>query len=237
MVEVLEKATQRTGQTTGFRLPVQRVSRPGEGFRGYQGTVAGGSIKPGDSVVVLPSGVEANVKAIVTYDLVRNAAVSGDAITLVLDRPVDVARGDMIAAIDQRPQTGRAFTARLVALSPDGIVPGKRYWLKAGSAPPAGDGAPDLIALDLATGNWDDATFLPVNGIGVVELDFEDTAIFDTYETNRETGAFILIDPESLNTVAGGMIESKRSKSGRFDALPDADRATSPCPHGCWRRS
>jgi sulfate adenylyltransferase subunit 1 len=62
--------------------------------------------------VVLPSGVEANVKAIVTYDLVRNAAVSGDAITLVLDRPVDVARGDMIAAIDQRPQTGRAFTAR-----------------------------------------------------------------------------------------------------------------------------
>jgi sulfate adenylyltransferase subunit 1 len=72
--------------------------------------------------------------------------------------------------------------------------------------------------------------FLPVNGIGVVELDFEDTAIFDTYETNRETGAFILIDPESLNTVAGGMIESKRSKSGRFDALPDADRATFTLP-------
>jgi hypothetical protein len=226
---VLEKATQRTGQTTGFRLPVQRVSRPGEGFRGYQGTVAGGSIKPGDSVVVLPSGVEANVKAIVTYDLVRNAAVSGDAITLVLDRPVDVARGDMIAAIDQRPQTGRAFTARLVALSPDGIVPGKRYWLKAGARRQRVMVRP-TSALDLATGNWDDATFLPVNGIGVVELDFEDTAIFDTYETNRETGAFILIDPESLNTVAGGMIESKRSKSGRFDALPDADRATFTLP-------
>jgi sulfate adenylyltransferase subunit 1 len=229
LVEILEKATQRTGQTTGFRLPVQRVSRPGEGFRGYQGTVAGGSIKPGDSVVVLPSGIEANVKAIVTYDLVRNAAVAGDAITLVLDRPVDVSRGDMIAAIDQRPQTGRAFIARMVALSPDGIVPGKRYWLKAGSRRQRVMVRP-TSSLDLATGNWDDASFLPVNGIGVVELDFEDTAIFDTYETNRETGAFILIDPESLNTVAGGMIESKRSKSGRFDALPDADRATITLP-------
>jgi len=229
LVEVLEKATQRTGQTTGFRLPVQRVSRPGEGFRGYQGTVAGGSIKPGDSVVVLPSGVEANVKAIVTYDLVRNAAVHGDAITLVLDRPVDVARGDMIAAIDQRPQTGRAFNARLVALSPDGIVPGKRYWLKAGSRRQRVMVRP-TSQLDLSTGNWDDAPLLAMNGIGVVELDFEDMAIFDTYETNRDTGAFILIDPDSLNTVAGGMIDGRRSKSGRFDALPDADRASITLP-------
>jgi len=84
--------------------------------------------------------------------------------------------------------------------------------------------------LDLSTGNWDDANLLPVNGIGVVELDFEDLAVFDAYETNRDTGAFILIDPESLNTVAGGMIDGKRSKTGRFDALPDADRATITLP-------
>ncbi|MDF1608505.1 sulfate adenylyltransferase subunit CysN [Hoeflea sp. YIM 152468] len=229
LVEVLENATQRTGQTTGFRLPVQRVSRPGEGFRGYQGTVAGGSIKPGDSVVVLPSGVEANVKAIVTYDLVRNAAVHGDAITLVLDRPVDVARGDMIAAIDQRPLTGRAFTARLVALSADGIVPAKRYWLKAGTRRQRVLVRP-TSTLDLATGNWDDSHVVPVNCIGVVELDFEELAIFDPYETNRDTGSFILIDPETLNTVAGGMIDGKRSKPGRFDTLPDADRATITLP-------
>ncbi len=229
LVEVLEKATQRTGQTTGFRLPVQRVSRPGEGFRGYQGTVAGGSIKPGDSVVVLPSGVEANVKAIVTYDLVRNAAVSGDAITLVLDRPVDVSRGDMIAAIDQRPQVGQAYSARLVALSPDGIVPGKRYWLKAGSRRQRVSVRP-TAALDLQTGKWQDALTLPVNGIGQAELDFDEAAIFDTYETNRETGAFILIDPETLNTVAGGMIDKKRSPGERLGTLPGADHATITLP-------
>ena len=74
LIEVLELATTRSAQTVGFRLPVQRVSRPGESFRGYQGTVAGGSVKPGDSVVILPSGMVANVTKIVTFDLVRNAA-------------------------------------------------------------------------------------------------------------------------------------------------------------------
>ena len=65
LVETLELATLRSGQSTGFRLPVQRVSRPGESFRGYQGTVAGGAVKPGDSVAILPSGQVANVKQIV----------------------------------------------------------------------------------------------------------------------------------------------------------------------------
>jgi sulfate adenylyltransferase subunit 1 (EC 2.7.7.4) len=126
LVEALELATVRSAQAGGFRLPVQRVSRPGESFRGYQGTVAGGSIKPGDSVAILPSGTVANVKQIVTFDLVRNAAVAGDAITLVLDRQVDVSRGDLIVSVDAQPQTGLAFDAQLVALQPEGIQPGKR---------------------------------------------------------------------------------------------------------------
>ncbi len=111
LVEALELATVRSTQAGGFRLPVQRVVRPGESFRGYQGTVAGGSVKPGDSVVVLPSGTVANVSRIVTFDLVRNAAVAGDAITLVLDRQVDVARGDVIVALDGQPMTGHHFDA------------------------------------------------------------------------------------------------------------------------------
>ncbi|PWW02117.1 sulfate adenylyltransferase subunit 1 [Hoeflea marina] len=229
LVDALEKATQRAGQSTGFRMGVQRVSRPGEGFRGYQGTVTGGSIKPGDSVVVLPSGVEANVRQIVTFDLIRNAAVAGDAITLVLDRPVDIARGDMIAAIDQRPLTGTAFSARLVALSPDGIEAGKRYWLKAGSRRQRVQVSP-VTALDLASGAWSPATRLPLNTIGTVHLDFEETAIFDAYDTNRQTGAFILIDPETNNTVAGGMIEGKRGRPGSLGHDGDQDRVTITLP-------
>ena len=213
LVETLEKATTRSNQTVGFRLPVQRVSRPGESFRGYQGTVAGGSVKPGDSVVVLPSGMVANVTKIVTFDLVRNAAVAGDAITLVLDRQVDVSRGDMIVAIDSQPMTGRGFDAQLVALQPDGIEPGKRYWLKSGSRRQRVTVEP-VSQLDLKSSKWNAADKLGMNAIGKVHLTFDEQAIFDTYEQNRTTGAFILIDPDTNNTVAGGMITGRRSELG-----------------------
>lgn len=211
LVETLELATVRSAQSGGFRFPVQRVSRPGESFRGYQGTVAGGSVKPGDSVVVLPSGMVANVKQIVTFDLVRNAAVAGDAVTLVLDRQVDVSRGDMIVSIEAQPQTGLAFDAQIVALQPGGIEAGKRYWLKSGSRRQRVSVQP-VSQLNLKEGEWQaHETSLPMNAIGKVRLSFDETAIFDAYEQNRATGSFILIDPDTNNTVAGGMIAGKRS--------------------------
>ncbi|MDO1581369.1 sulfate adenylyltransferase subunit CysN [Rhizobium oryzicola] len=213
LIETLELATTRSAQTGGFRLPVQRVSRPGESFRGYQGTVAGGAVRPGDSVVVLPSGMVANVKQIVTFDLVRNAAVAGDAITLVLDRQVDVSRGDMIVSIDAQPLTGHHFDAQIVALQAGGIEPGKRYWLKSGSRRQRVSVAP-LSQLELSSGKWKThEDTLAMNAIGKVLLSFDETAIFDIYEQNRSTGAFILIDPDTLNTVAGGMITAKRSQA------------------------
>jgi sulfate adenylyltransferase subunit 1 len=210
IAEALEKAPVRSAQSVGFRMSVQRVSRPGESFRGYQGTISGGAVKPGDSIVVLPSGMVANVSKIVTFDLVRNAAVSGDAVTLVLDRQVDIARGDMIVSIDSQPMQGLAFDAQLVALQPDGIEPSKRYWLKSGSRRQRVLVEP-VQQLELKSGKWNGAERLPMNAIGKVRLAFEEQAVFDTYEQNRATGAFILIDPDTNNTVAGGMITAKRS--------------------------
>lgn len=229
LVHVLELATQRTAQTVGFRLPVQRVCRPDESFRGYQGTVAGGSVKPGDSVVILPAGTVANVKQIVTYDLVRNAAVAGDAITLVLDRSVDVARGDMIASIDAAPATGLSFEAKLVALSAGGIDADKRYWLKSSSRRQRVRVEPQAV-LDLHSGQWNDADALPLNTIGTVRLLFEETAIFDPYDTNRDTGAFILIDPDSNNTVAGGMVVAPSARLGGLEKADDRDHVLISLP-------
>jgi len=208
LLETIERASTRTGQGVGFRLPVQRVSRPHEGFRGYQGTIAGGSVKPGDSVVILPSGEMANVSQIVTYDLVRNAGVAGDAVSLVLDRPIDIARGDMIASPEARPMSGRKFEAKIIALSAEGLVAKRRYWLKTSSRR-------QFVtmeigkALDLQGNFWADADSLAVNTIGDVRLRFEEVALFDTYNVNRDTGSFILIDPESNNTVAAGMISGQ----------------------------
>lgn len=209
LVQALEGATVRSAQTGGFRLPIQRVSRPSESFRGYQGTVAGGAIKPSDSVMILPSGEVANVSRIVTFDLVRNAAVSGDAITIVLDRQVDISRGDLISSIDIPPQTGLFFDAKVVALQPSGIEPSKRYWLKSGSRRQRVSIKP-ISQLNLINGQFTshDST-LAMNVIGKVQLIFDETAVFDPYEQNRSTGSFILIDPDTNNTIAGGMITGK----------------------------
>ena len=205
LLETLELATSRSAQTVGFRLPVQRVCRPDEAFRGYQGTVAGGAVKPGDSLVVLPASIPVNVTEIVTFDLVRNAAVAGDAITLVLDRNVDVARGDMICSLEAKPMMGKEFIADIIVLADGGIDPEKRYWLKSASRRQRVKVEP-FSNIDLDTGLWRDARRLDVNAIGKVRLKFEETAIFDSYEDNRGTGSFILIDPEENTTVAGGMI-------------------------------
>ncbi len=209
LLETLELATVRSKQSVGFRMPVQRVCRPNESFRGYQGSVAGGAVKPGDSVVILPSGRPANVTKIVTFDLVRNAAVAGDAITLVLDRHVDVGRGDVISSIEARPATGFHFDANVIALCENGIESGKRYWLKSSSRRQRVMVEP-FSAIDLKSGQWQDIgsdiDSLALNNIGKVRLNFEEIAIFDSYQENRDTGSFILIDPDNNNTIAGGMI-------------------------------
>jgi sulfate adenylyltransferase subunit 1 len=208
---------------------VQRVSRPGESFRGYQGTVAGGAIKPGDSVVVLPSGTVANVSKIVTFDLVRNAAVAGDAITLVLDRQVDIARGDVIASLDARPFVGLSFDARLVALQPEGIAGGKRYWLKSSSRRQRVT-VETRSVLDLNSGHWQPADRLDMNAIGSVRLAFDEPAIFDPYEKNRNTGSFILIDPDTNNTVAGGMVTGKHADISSIGTRTDGEQAVLSLP-------
>ncbi len=126
-------------------------------FRGYQGTVAGGSVKPGDSVVILPSGMVANVSKIVTFDLVRNAAVAGDAITLVLDRRWTFSRGD-VHRLDRQPADDRARLrcATRGAAARKGIQPGQALLLKSGSRRQRVQVQP-VSQLELKSGKWNHA--------------------------------------------------------------------------------
>lgn len=220
LLEILELATIKSKQSVGFRLPVQRVCRPNESFRGYQGTIAGGAVKPGDSVVILPSGKLANITQIVTFDLVRNAAVAKDAVTLVLDRNVDVARGDVISSIEAKPMMGFHFDANVISLNENALIPNKRYWLKSSSRRQRVMVEPYSV-VDFKTGLYHDVEQLELNNIGKVKLHFEELAIFDTYEENDDTGAFIIIDPDNNNTVAGGMITSRSEEVRHIGADND----------------
>ncbi len=205
LLETLELAPKSNPRSMGFRFPVQRISRPDESFRGYQGTIAAGSIKPGDPITVLPSGEQANVSKIVTFDLVRNAGVQGDAVTLVLDRQIDISRGDMIVSNDDKPNLEYSYKAQLIALTDHGVQPGKQYWLKSNTRKQYVTVSAEET-LNLETATWEASDKIALNDLANVQLDFSTRIAFDTYFDNKTTGSFILIDPDTNNTIAGGMI-------------------------------
>lgn len=216
LLQTLELAPKSNPRSMGFRFPVQRISRPDESFRGYQGTIAAGSIKPGDPITILPSGEQANVSKIVTFDLIRNAAVHGDAVTLVLDRQIDISRGDMIVSNDDKPALEFSYNAQIIALTDHGIQPGKQYWLKSNTRKQyVTIGVKETLNLD--TEAWEKADRIELNDLAKVQLDFTSRIAFDTYQNNKTTGSFILIDPDTNNTIAGGMIT---------DAIDNVERIT-----------
>jgi sulfate adenylyltransferase subunit 1 len=206
LLDALESAEGESAATLqAFRMPIQRVSRPGEGFRGYQGTIAAGQVRPGDRLIVHPSGESVAVSRIVTFDGDKVQASAGDAVTLVFDRPVDAARGDLVARSDEPPMKGRSYRATIVSLQGEGISSGTTLWLRASGRERRARVTVREI-YDLAQGVWLAASALPINSIGRVELDFAEDMVFDRFEDCRETGAFILVSPETNNTLAGGMI-------------------------------
>ncbi len=228
LLDALDGADVQDDSPTGFRFSVQRVSRPDESFRGYQGTVTGGRVKVGDAITVAPQGLDATITRIVTFDGDQPSAAPGDAVTLVLDRNIDIARGDMITAKASAPTGAREVNADLVVLTAQSLDPQKRYWLKSGSRRQRAQIAPQS-ALNLHDLTWAPAQALHHNAIGRVTLHLEEDGVFDPYADNRATGSFVLIDPETLNTVAGGMVTDLAAMTQRR-AAPKNDRVTLNLP-------
>ncbi|MFC5863326.1 sulfate adenylyltransferase subunit CysN [Acidicapsa dinghuensis] len=189
-----------------FRFPVQRVIRPDHTFRGFAGQIASGTVRQGDVVAVLPSGVRAQVERIVTWDGDLREASAPLSVTLVLDREIDISRGDLIVPIESQAQLATRVTAALVWMNQQPLELNKRYLIKHASRT-----APAFVTgieyrSDVATLGHEAATTLEMNSIGVVRLQLNSAIAFDPYGENRATGAFILIDPATNATVAAGMI-------------------------------
>ena len=227
LLDVLETAEVDSGAheagQSAFRLSVQRVSRPDESFRGYQGTVSGGPVAVGDTVSILPQGRSATVTRIVTFDGDRPSALPGDAVTLTLDRNIDIARGDAIVAEAAPPRAVRSLEAKLVVLTAQSLDPAKRYWLKSGSRRQRVRLAPQSV-LDLQSLAWSSAETLHQNAIATARLRFEEEAVFDLYADSRATGSFVLIDPDTFNTVAGGMVTGGLESGSGREVLDEASR-------------
>ncbi|MGA7972018.1 MAG: adenylyl-sulfate kinase, partial [Pseudolabrys sp.] len=190
-----------------FRLPVQLVSRPNADFRGFAGTIAGGSLRTGDEIAVLPSGRTSVVQSIINGDTTVDAAQAGDAVTVTLADEIDIARGDMLAAARARPQVADQFAAHLVWMSGERLQPGRSYLLKINNNIAVATVTELKHRIDIETLSQLAAKSLALNEVGVANLSVARPIAFDAYAENRDTGAFILIDRYTNETVAAGMID------------------------------
>jgi bifunctional enzyme CysN/CysC len=222
LMEHLETVSVHHGGAEGaFRLPVQWVIRPDLDFRGFAGTIVGGSVRPGDPVRVLPSGRTSTIGRIVTFDGDRDRAVTDESITVTLTDEIDVSRGDLLVAAGDAPAVADRFQAHLVWMSEEPLAPGRPYLLKCGTqAVPASVSAPDY-AIDVNSLQRTVATTLELNEIGVCTVRVDRPIAFDSYADNRDTGGFILIDRVTNATVAAGMIDhaARRSTNIHWQSL------------------
>jgi bifunctional enzyme CysN/CysC len=208
LMEYLEtvEVDQERMQYAPFRLPVQWVNRPDLDFRGFAGTIAAGSVAPGERVVVVPSGRESTVDRIVTFDGDLDRAVAGQAVTLTLADEIDVSRGDVIAHVDAAPPVGDQFEATVVWMADEPLLRGRTYVMRVGTKTVNATIAPVKYKLNVDTLEHVAANQLELNEIGVVALELNQPIAFDPYTANRGTGGFILIDRITNNTVGAGML-------------------------------
>jgi bifunctional enzyme CysN/CysC len=207
LLELLETISVKPAQADKFRMPVQWVNRPDQTFRGYAGTICGGLVKVGDSIVVQPGMHQARVARIVTADGDLPHARTGQAVTLTLDREVDISRGDVIAeAMHPAPEADQ-FAAHLLWMGDEALLPNRGYSLKIGTRTVNARITSIKHKIDVNTQAQLAAHRLELNEVGYCNLDLDHPIAFEAYADSHTLGGFILIDRQTNATVACGMLD------------------------------
>ena len=197
-----------------FRLPVQWVNRPNNprdtslhDFRGFSGQIAGGIVRIGQPVMVLPSGFSSNVKEIWTFDSPLQEAFSPQSVTLVLEHDIDVSRGDLFVDPNNLPGASSELHAKICWMHPRPLQRGKKYFLKHTTQTLQTVITSIEHRINVSTLDTEPETpELVMNDIGEVRLRTSKPLVFDAYATNRLTGSFILIEQGTNATVGAGML-------------------------------
>lgn len=210
LLHMLESITPgRRRNTIDSRFPVQYVVRPNQSFRGYAGTMASGSLRVGDEVLSLPSGVGSRIKGLETFDGPLEEAQAGDAVVVTLETEIDVSRGDMLVRRKNVPTVADRFDAYLCWMNEAVMEVGKSYALLHTSREVQAFVEKIEYKVDIETLHREPATSLGLNEIGRVELVTAKPLCFDSYRVNSATGSFVLIDQATNVTVAAGMIRGE----------------------------
>ncbi|HCW66272.1 MAG TPA: adenylyl-sulfate kinase [Thalassospira lucentensis] len=189
-----------------FRLPVQWVNRPNLDFRGFSGTVASGTIKPGDEIIVTASGQTSTVKEIVTFDGNLDIAIAGQAVTLTLADEIDISRGDVLAQADAKPEFADQFEARIIWMHDDHLLPGRPYLIKMGAQVTNAQISDLKYKVNVNTLEHMAGKTLELNEVGIANISADKALAFDPYDDNRHSGRFIIIDRFTNATVGAGMV-------------------------------
>lgn len=209
LLEMLETVEiQRTAETQPLRFPVQYVNRPNLDFRGYAGTLASGKIEPGQRVRVLPSGVESTVARIVTFDGDLPEAFAGEAITLVLNDEIDISRGDTIIDVTDEVEAVQRASVDVVWMAEQPLIAGQSYDIKIAGKKTRARVDAVQYQVDINNLTQHQVEHLPLNGIGLVDVTFDEPLNLDKYQHNPVTGGLIFIDRLSNVTVGAGMVNT-----------------------------
>ena len=207
LLTYLEELDAKRDDSKLFRYPVQRVTRPNLDFRGYAGTVVGGEIAVGDEVMVAASLKRSRIKSIVTMDGDLPRAVKDDAVTLTLEDEIDISKGDVLHRPGEPLERSNQFQAHLIWMHEDPMLPERSYLMRIGTQATSVQITDLKYAININTSEHMPATKVDLNGIAVCNFASAQPIAFDAYADNPETGAFILIDRISNNTVGAGMID------------------------------
>ena len=204
-----------------FRMPVQWVNRPNLDFRGFSGTISSGHVKPGDAVVVAGSGRTSKVARIVTMDGDLDEGTAGEAVTITLADEIDMSRGDILAPAAARPEVSDQFSAHILWMTEDEMLPGRQYLLKIGAKTVPATVTELKHKVDVNTLDHLAGKTLALNEVGYGNISLSTPIAFDPYVENRDTGGFILIDRFTNATVAAGMIDFglRRATNVHWQAL------------------
>ncbi len=222
LLELLETVEINRGlDQLPFRLPVQYVNRPNLDFRGFAGTIASGVVTVGQTLAVAKSGQTSKVKRIVSMDGDKRDAVEGESITIVLEDEVEVSRGNMLVAADNRPSVADQFAAHIVWFDEHALIPGRSYILRTETDSVTATVSSLKHRVDVNSFVHEAAKSLEMNEVGAVNISTQSPIAFDLYNENRATGAFILIDRVTNATAGAGMIDHtlRRASNVHWQAL------------------
>lgn len=223
--QIRPAALSATPTDAGLRMPVQLILRGADGFRGITGTIAAGTVAVGDEVVALPSGRRGQVASLLGPDGPLTQAVAGQPLVMGLQQPLDVGRGDLIAAADDPPETSDQFSVHLLWMGDLPLLPGRSYLLQSGSQSVLAQVTDIRHKVDVDSQEHVPARELHLNEIGRCQLYMDHPIAFEPYAISRALGGFILIDRQTNATVGAGTIEFALSRAANIQRQPiDVDR-------------